>query len=303
MSDINTYADEAAITDLSNPINGDLVLNQDNNSVYLCTNAELTGLARWKKFAHDGVEASSFSSSALAFDGSDDLATVSGSSTSIGAMSLWFKPSSELTTSSTQTVFMHTTTGGTYSMRISFPGNLLTFYTGSSSQAIHFNPTTYNSNIPFGQAAVPTSFAADTWQHFVLNYDSSNGYQIYLNGQNVTTTSQPAVSKTSSSYFGISRPPGYAFYNYFGGSVDDFAVWGNGLTSSDIQSIFNGTPGTVESGKPNDISGLSITQPDYYYLMGDASGDTANACVNTISANSTANLNFANSQSFDTQVL
>jgi len=52
MSDINTYADEAAIAGLS-PINGDLVLNKADSSLYLCTNADATGIARWKKFAND----------------------------------------------------------------------------------------------------------------------------------------------------------------------------------------------------------------------------------------------------------
>jgi hypothetical protein len=298
MSDIRIYT-EAQASSLV-PLTGDVILCTESfnsapaNSVHLCTNA--TGPV-WKSFANDSAAVPSFSSSALVFDGVDDLATVSGSSTHIGAMSLWFKPSTEITTSSTQTVFMHTANAGSYSMRMSFSGNLLTFYPALSSQAIHFNPTTYNSNIPSGQVAVPTSFAADTWQHFVLNYDSSNGYQIYLNGQNVTTTSQSAVSKTSSSYFGISRPPGYAYYNHFGGLVDDFAVWSNGLTSSDIESIFNGTPGSVESGKPNDIRNLSISsQPGYYYLMGDATGDTTSSCVNV--KTTSADLNFNNTQSF-----
>jgi len=52
MSDINTYADEAAITALT-PINGDLVLNRDNNSLYLCTDSSASGIARWKIFASD----------------------------------------------------------------------------------------------------------------------------------------------------------------------------------------------------------------------------------------------------------
>ena len=301
MSDINTYADEAAIAGLS-PINGDLVLNQADSSLYLCTNADATGIARWKKFANDSAEAPSFSSSALKFDGIDDAATVSGSSTGIGAMSLWFKPFDEITTSSSQTLFMHTANSGYYSVRLNFnSSSLISFYTNSGGNAVHFNPTAYNNSIPTGQVAVPTSFAADTWQHFVLNHDSTAGYQIYLNGQNVTTTSKPSIAKTSSSYFGITRTPGYPYQNFFKGSIDDFAVWDSGLTSSEIQSIFNGTPGTVESGKPNDISGLSITQPDYYYLMGDASGDTANACVNTKATS--ADLTFANTQSFDLEVL
>jgi len=300
MSDINTYADEAAIAGLS-PINGDLVLNQADSSLYLCTNADATGISRWKKFANDSAEAPSFSSSALKFDGIDDIATVSGSSTDIGAMSLWFKPTDEITTSSSQAVLMHTQNSGIFSVRLNFSGSLITFYTSSSSNAVHFNPTTYNNNIPTGQVAVPNSFAAGTWQHFVLNYDSTAGYQIYLNGQNVTTASKPSVAKTASSYFGITRPPGYPWQNFFKGSIDDFAVWDSGLTSSEIQSIFNGTPGTVESGKPNDISGLSITQPDYYYLMGDASGDTVSACVNTKATS--ADLTFANTQSFDSEVL
>ena len=54
MSDINTYADEAVITDLT-PINGDLVLNRANNSLYLCTDSAASGIARWKKFTNDSA--------------------------------------------------------------------------------------------------------------------------------------------------------------------------------------------------------------------------------------------------------
>lgn len=54
MSDINTYADEAAITALT-PINGDLVLNKGDNSLYLCTDSAASGIARWKKFTNDSA--------------------------------------------------------------------------------------------------------------------------------------------------------------------------------------------------------------------------------------------------------
>lgn len=52
MSDINTYANEAAITALT-PINGDLVLNIETNALYLCIDASADGLDRWKIFNED----------------------------------------------------------------------------------------------------------------------------------------------------------------------------------------------------------------------------------------------------------
>jgi hypothetical protein len=55
MSDINTYADETAIAGLGSAITGDLVLNQADSSLYLCTNADAIGIARWKKFADDSA--------------------------------------------------------------------------------------------------------------------------------------------------------------------------------------------------------------------------------------------------------
>ena len=51
MSDINTYANQAAI-DLLTPIAGDLIVNRETNALHLCTNA--TGPV-WKIFTNDGT--------------------------------------------------------------------------------------------------------------------------------------------------------------------------------------------------------------------------------------------------------
>ena len=51
MSDINTYANQAAI-DLLTPIAGDLVVNRETNALHLCTNA--TGPV-WKIFTNDSA--------------------------------------------------------------------------------------------------------------------------------------------------------------------------------------------------------------------------------------------------------
>lgn len=238
----------------------------------------------WIEIDSDGTGAALLQNRwALSLDGQDDAVQANVSSMNLGALSIWFKPTDEMLTSSTQTVFAHTQNTGYYSMRSAFSGNLLTFYGSGASNSVHFNPTTYNNAVPSGQQSVPTSFAAGTWQHIVLTYDSNSGhYRFYLNGQDVTTSSV-AQSQATTSLIGISRPAGYAFYNFLKGEIDDLAIWsGTGLSESQIQDIYNGTPGVVGSGAPNDltaVSSLSSYQPSYLYRMGDDSNDSPSAGV------------------------
>ena len=233
----------------------------------------------WIELDSDGTGATPLQNRwGASFDGVDDVIAASIPSMTLGAMSVWFKPTDEMLTSSTQTVFAHTQNAGYYSMRSAFSGNLLSFYGSGGSNTIHFNPTTYNNAVPSGQQSVPTSFAAGTWQHIVLTYDSNSGhYRIYINGQDVTTYGVAQNQATTSS-IGLSRPSGYPYYNFIKGEIDDFTVWsGTGLSESQIQDVYNGTPGVVGTGKPNDltaVSSLSSYQPSYHYRMGDDSNDS-----------------------------
>ena len=275
MSDLNVYT-TSQINALT-PITGDMVVDSDLNAVKLYDGSA------WRTWNSDSTASSYPNRWALSLDGQDDVVQASVSYMTLGAMSVWFKPTDEMLTSSTQTVFAHTRNSGAYSIRSAFSGNLLTYYGSNSLSTVHFNPVTYNNAVPSGQQSVPTSFAAGTWQHIVFTYDSASGhYRIYLNGQDVTTSSV-ALSQAATSLIGISRPAGYSYYNFVKGEIDDLSIWSsNGLSESQIQDIYNGTPGVVGSGAPNDltaVSSLSSHQPSYYYRMGDDSNDSPSAGI------------------------
>lgn len=54
MSQINSYTNESEILNLI-PRTGDLVLNEESSTIYLCINADASGLSRWRLFTNDSV--------------------------------------------------------------------------------------------------------------------------------------------------------------------------------------------------------------------------------------------------------
>lgn len=54
MSQINSYTNESEILSLT-PRTGDLVLNEESSTVYLCVDANASGISRWRLFTNDSV--------------------------------------------------------------------------------------------------------------------------------------------------------------------------------------------------------------------------------------------------------
>lgn len=281
MSDINTYADEAAITDLT-PINGDLVLNRDNNSLYLCTDSAASGIARWKIFTNDGAAPPVFANNRLALDfdgnedyldcgGASDFSFTDGSGNDLPfSISAWVK-------------FDNRTRARVISKDVSTSSREFLFGTDATSKA----------NIILGTGSVNLNIVNNTvlnttdWFHLVATYDgseTSSGLLMYVNADASSLRDDSTGTYTGMSSSGgnleIARfANGHSFFN---GLVDEVAVFDYELTSSQVSDIYNETNG---NGSPADISTLT---PLGWWRMGDndsgISGQSA-ATVSDVSGN------------------
>lgn len=102
----------------------------------------------------------------------------------------------------------------------------------------------------------------NSWQHLCVTWDGSTVI-MYLNGQAQTTTasaSQIVYNADTETVIGEYR----AGTDYFGGKIDEVALFDTALTEEKVQSIYNAT----ETGKTADLNDLT-TPPVKWYRMGD----------------------------------
>lgn len=265
MSDINTYANETAIAGLS-PINGDLVLNQDNNSLYLCTNADASGLASWKKFAHDGVEAAAFNRWGASFDSAGEELAIPQGTFNLGSglftFSLWFNADSL----------------NDYNVLFRINSSTLS----SCSSFIRSNGQIYLSNWTYNQlVSTGNTINTGAWNHlaYVKSTTGSSGtVTIYYNGSSVASGPVPNGSNFGSETGTSSIGRSYAANHWpFNGKIDEFAFWDTALSAPDIAKIYNGT---APNGKPTDLTLAASYDTDRtanlkgYWRMGDDSNDS-----------------------------
>ena len=274
MSDINTYADEAAITALSNPINGDLVLNQDNNSLYLCTDAELAGLARWKKFAND-AEAEAFlnrwdasfnGSSAYLDTGSNFKSTFQSDFT----IALWVK----INEFGHGKALIAADSGTNYDHRFSIftteNGNKI----GSFYQAAGIGTSALFNNSSVNWA---------TWNHVAYSY-AQNGsavdVKVYLNGSLDASNSTGGVTLANFSESGETAKTLFlgarhgvdgkaqAFTNV---NLDEVAIFSSALSTPEVASLIDSSGSNLV---PADLSSFINNGLAAYWRMGDDSNDS-----------------------------
>jgi len=281
MSDINTYADEAAITALT-PINGDLVLNRDNNSLYLCTDSSESGIARWKKFTNDGASVPPvFSNNRLALDldgdndyldcgGNTDFSFTDGAGNdSAFSISAWVKLDSNNRS------------------RVAAKGNMEWLFGTSYNNRLALYLWGNSSTSDYLARSDTSDLATGTWQHIVATYDGSKtagGINLYRAGSLVTMT-----DISVGNYLGMDSNQGalrigqWEFNSsVMDGLIDEVSVFDYELTSSQVSDIYNETNG---NGSPADISSLN---PSGWWRMGDNDSGIAGqsaAAVSDVSGN------------------
>ena len=170
----------------------------------------------------------------ILLDGSDEYATISGSSdlaiSGDVTISLWFKSASLPGNEAFDYMFQLTAALGTGLDRaIGIRG------TGSDAQIV---ANTYASG--WDAPWTNTSISADTWYHVAVIFTSGSS-QVYFNGadkgsKSITTNT---VNYTATNIGGMR----YSTANYFNGNIDEVAVFASALSSSNITAIYNsGTP-------------------------------------------------------------
>jgi hypothetical protein len=129
-----------------------------------------------------------------------------------------------------------------WTMFLAFPNAAydLTFMAlPGSTSALGFN--THNKDL-WGVAAATLG---NTWVHMVAVFvnGESNLNKLYLNGQPVTTTQELGAAHTSQvgTPLVVAAEPGYP--SFFGGSLDELAVWNAELSAADVETLYAGQAG------------------------------------------------------------
>jgi hypothetical protein len=117
----------------------------------------------------------------------------------------------------------------------------------------------------------------DTWVHIVVTdlgflQASPAAVTIYVDGVNVQEWEGEDYTTSRTQRFSIGGALNlYGTVNSLDCNVDEVAVWrSHVLTPTEVENIFNGTPGTPGSGSPTDLEDTAgVTVPDSWWRMGD----------------------------------
>ena len=210
---------------------------------------------------------------AIEFDGTNDYLQSSSTSQSytLGTLSLWFKPDSTISSSSsTQTLvgfnsnFNGIILGGVTG---SFPNEIITVMTPSINHAYTGSGTISNT----------------AWHHLAVTWDSSaTEYKIYLdnvqvkNAQSSGTASQATLDDLMIGYRD-------QYGGYFDGKIDEVAIFSQSMNATEITTLYN-------SGVPSDLSSLT---PTSWWRMLDSDSGTGSSVTDDGSL--TNNMDLVNS--------
>ena len=195
---------------------------------------------------------------AMSFNGTDQYVSASYSG-NVQALSLWFKPNSAITTSSSPQYI------------INFSGNWNGIGFGDFTNALTNELIIVSDANIAGRSAYTASGGSISaqWHHLLINW-SGSVYEIWLDGTNVqnATTGTPTLINASSIEIGRrSTSPHY----YFNGEIDEVAIFNTALSANKIQQIYNAT--AVVGGVPqtaNLFTGGLDTSLVYWNRMGDS---------------------------------
>lgn len=198
------------------------------------------------------------------FDKTDDFCGVSSDpSLDVYSMSLWFKASTTINSS-----YQGTLVGGVTSVyggiRIGMGANRILEYNDGTQYIAGGNISTIDTN----------------WHNVIMVYVNSGyttttgtasnngkGYKLFLDGSRVDTalgsTSHNFALATSTAKLKLAREGERALY-FFGGLIDEFAIFGSSLSDSDVSAIYN-------SGVPTDLTAFNST---LWWRMGDNDSGT-----------------------------
>ena len=164
-----------------------------------------------------------YGTTALSFDGVDDVATVAAPGGSFAfpngvTLEAWIKPSSL------------PGPGDPLARFIGELGAPNLFFSGNGAGSVSFTvstPATVGTSTPL------QSIQTGVWQHVAGTYDGAM-VRIYLNGVEVGSLAHPGMSNPINDlYVGNLKAPGNGVYQ---GQIDEIRVWNVGRTPSEIQA-------------------------------------------------------------------
>lgn len=133
----------------------------------------------------------------------------------------------------------------------------------------------YNNNIFIGFASTSRSVPAtqDTDWHHIAYVTDSGTHKLYWDGNDMSLGGTPPSTTGSSLGNTFYLGKWNTYTSYFGGNIDELAVFNSALSASDISTLRGGaSAGTL--GVPADISSLN---PAGWWRMGDGSDGSGNA--------------------------
>lgn len=202
------------------------------------------------------------------FDGTDDAITSTMSGLTLGSLSLWVKPNSDITSASSANCVIGDS--GTFNPRIIGLGSV-TGYLSGESICVNYGTGAFG--------ATGITISSSSWNHIFVSWQTSSetnsgsaGYDFWFNGTKVTgvnAISGGTIPTSQATLATMSVGKRNNNSEYFAGKVDELAIW-TGDVSSDISTIYN-------SGATEDLEDSNVvsTAPSVWYRYGDVSGDTS----------------------------
>jgi len=189
--------------------------------------------------------------SVLSFNGTSSY-IASSYSGNVTALSLWFKPNSTITTSTSPQYIINF--GGAWN------GVGLGAFTSALTNELII---VTDASVAGRSAYTSSSSISADWHHLLINW-SGSVYEIWLDGTNVqnAATGTPTLINASSIEIGRrSASPNY----YFNGEIDEVAIWDTQLTSCDVAGIYQASSNGITA----DLSTVYPSNLKYYNRMGD----------------------------------
>jgi len=261
---------------------GDTYFETDNKKIVVWDGSA------WTNYNNDGSAVPFSNSYSVLFDGTNDyfgtkplsrLNSASWSTSTPVTMAAWAKVSS-----------FSTNDGVFGSARHNSDGSRNTSFTGGSSGLHVGNNSNFYVWWNGSQYYLSGTFSANTWYHFAITWDGSNGI-VYVNGSSNTT-----FTKTGNGYdtnFCLFAGGGGRWSAFPPCNIDELALWDSALSSSNVTTLYN-------SGASSDVSTLS---PLAWYRMGDGTEAASGTTIYDVSGNSSADGVLFNGPTYSTDTV
>ena len=243
---------------------------------------ESSGMDSSNLVQSDLQQTSGYSPYSIELNGADQFFTVDNSSKNLNteniSISTWFFQDDSAAASSYPAIIINGFSGsggGSYWGLVMRPGNIV---------RAQLRLLDSSSNLTFITEDITQTIVTGQWNHIAMTYDGTT-LRGYINGVGETLSLSGASGEIQYSTTGMNSQDlliGKRGTDSFhlDGKISNFAIWGSGLTSTQIATIYN-------NGLPNDISSLN---PLAWWELGAMTGFNG---TDTWTAISNSDSNFA----------